>query len=79
MTLQHFQQLNLDERAEIVLQQGKLISTRAIYNKSSINLYNLGSFYVEVFHDVHTAVVQKIEPITEDEILYWYIDIRDLL
>lgn len=72
-----FNKLNLDQKVQFLL-GGRLIQSRAIYNQSFIELYYVDEVYAEVYYNVHSRVVQKIELTTEEDALKNYFDLREL-
>ena len=78
MNSESFNKLLLEEKAGLIERQGEYIANRAIYNKSTIDLYKVKDFYVEKFLDVKTEELQQIVVTTLEEILHNYIDLREL-
>lgn len=72
-----FNKLNLDQKAQFLL-RGRLIESRAIYNQSFIELYYVDDVYAEVFYNVYTRIIQKVELTTEEDALKNYFDLREL-
>ena len=69
MTLYQFNMLDENEQAEAVW-DGVRIGERHD-EEHSILLYQLDSFYVEVFYDREHNVIRKFETLTEDQILLY--------
>jgi hypothetical protein len=60
MSLSEFRALEEEEKKEAIL-QGTHIATR--YDEyHSILLFQIGSFYVEVFYHLHLQVIRKCRP-----------------
>ena len=78
MNTETFNKLPLEEKAGVIELEGSFIGERAIYNKSYIKLYQVNEFFVEVFSNVNTDKLQQIITTTQDEILYNYIDLREV-
>jgi hypothetical protein len=78
MNTEAFNKLLLLEKAGVIELKGKFIGERSIYNKSYIKLYQVNEFFVEVFSNVNTDELQQIITTTQDEILYNYIDLREV-
>jgi hypothetical protein len=62
-----FAQLNLDTRARLVWEDGKLISDRSDAHHR-ITLYKLFSFYVEVYCDLDFTTIEEIRPVARPDI-----------
>jgi len=62
-----FAQLNLHTRAQLVWEEGKLISDRSDA-QHRITLYKLFSFYVEVYCDLDFTTIEEIRPVACPEL-----------
>jgi len=78
MSIEDFNKLSMRGKAFFLLTRCKLLDTRAIYNKSYVELYILENTYFEVFYDVHTKEVQTIQQVNEENVLKNYFDLREL-
>lgn len=77
MTLYQFNDLDELEQFEAVLYYGVLIGER-IEAEHKISLYQLFSFYVELFHHIEYDVLRKVRSFSSTEQLDAYISMFDL-
>lgn len=77
MKQEQFIVLPQDERLQIVWDHGDFISQRSYYN-STITLFALGNFFVEVFFDHDLQCLSGITLQTHQAILYGYVKDLDL-
>ncbi len=71
MNKQFFDGLNLSAKAEILFEEGRVISDR---NEAEhrITLYQLYSFFVEVYCDLNFTMIEKVKLVTSEEALKAY-------
>lgn len=55
-----FEQLDLAERAELVLNEGNFIS-KSTFHQLEISLYRLGEEFVEMWYDIYNKQVVNID------------------
>jgi len=55
-----YNQLSLDERAELVFTEGKYTADIAEYYRHKVVLYALYNFWVEVFYNLDDNVVEAV-------------------
>jgi hypothetical protein len=77
MTLDQFSILNESRQAETLLEHG-IFLTRRLYKNFSIILYQLDSFYVEVYHNMRYNVTQGLRCFEDDETLQPYLESIDI-
>ena len=77
MTLHQFTRLTQDEQATATWQNGTFLAIAAM-DHIKILLYQLNSFYVEVFYDTSTAKVCMIKSFTDVEELEPYLHKVDI-
>ena len=73
-----FNALDLDAKGNLVFTRGEYVSVRTIYNALKIQLYNANGLYVEVHYNPTTNKIVNIQAVTQDHVLEYYIDLRDL-
>ena len=69
----YFQKLSEGDKASLVLDNGKQISTRKIENYF-VSLYSIDDFMVEIWYHSGTKKIDKVEIIEDHSILDKYID-----
>lgn len=67
-----FQKLSLQERAEVLFEQGTFIALRQYYNQRLV-LYTLFNFFVEIWYSPVENRIEKIEILKDDKIINLYI------
>ena len=73
MTRYHFNILDENEKANAIWSKGVLIGERAdAFHK--IMLYQLDSFYVEIYHHTHFNVITKIQTFSSTTKLQPYLE-----
>lgn len=77
MTLDEFATLNETRQAETLLERGIFLADR-LYKNFSIFLYQLDSFYVEVYHNLRFDIMQGMRCFEDDEALQPYLDTIDI-
>lgn len=77
MTLDRFSNLTEPRQAQILLERG-IFLTQRLYKNFSIILYQLDSFYVEVYHNLRFDVMQGMRCFEDDEALEPYLDSIDI-
>jgi hypothetical protein len=77
MTLDEFAGLNETRQAETLLERGNFIADR-LYKNFSIFLYQLDSFYVEVYHNLRFDILQGIRCFEDDDALQPYLESIDI-
>ena len=80
MTRTQFTEKTLNEKIELVIDQGTEILNR-IFLFYVIRLYQVDDFYVEVWYKTSTNKIDRVEPIEIDNVFHLYeksIDIEDL-
>jgi len=66
MTAKEFNSIkSIDHRANIVWDCGEFIDERIIYNKYQIKMYSVYSFMVEVWVNVKTLHIEKVNALEE--------------
>ena len=81
MTLFQFRSMNESDQFDTIEHKGVLIAERED-NFYNLRLYQMGYFYVEVYHHSHFNVIVKIKSFTNTDLLEPYfegIDIDALL
>lgn len=73
MTLYHFQLLPLPEQIELLYKDGVYIGKRK-GEWSSVLLYQLESFYVEVYYRKHRCYVSRLHCFRSTELLDPYLE-----
>ena len=68
-----FNKLSLDDKGNIVFFEGKYIASREYYNQL-LMLYDLGSYFVEVFYNSHINLIANIQIMKDIKTLDIYID-----
>jgi phage gp29-like protein len=71
ITLYDFHGMNTQEKADAIW-QGQYISSR-IDGESTVQLYNLGSFYAEVFYDAKSNEIKKIRAFKTTQLIEPYL------
>lgn len=61
ITIQYFSELTVDEKANIVWNQGTFINQVIDYGKGQVNIYELQSFFVGVFYSLISNKIERIE------------------
>ncbi len=79
MEIEDFNNLTINERADILWEQSIWIDKRSIYNKYLIELYLMRGLYVEVFIDTNHPRIDNIKAVTEDEVLNTYVCLEQIL
>jgi|TARA_R100000750_G_scaffold30200_3_gene19204 hypothetical protein len=74
LSITKYNQLNLNQKGEILFSKGNYIDYRIEYNKYKIALYSLGNFYVEVFYDVHNNEIKRINALENEQDWHGYLD-----
>ena len=80
MTKTQFVELQLNDKIELVIDQGSELLNR-VFLFYVIRLYNIDEFYVEVWYKTSSNKIERIEPIEIDDVFHLYersIDIDDL-
>lgn len=77
MTLDEFTTLNEARQAETLLERGIFLTDR-LYKNFSIFLYQLDSFYVEVYHNLRYDILQGIRCFEDDDTLQPYLERIDI-
>jgi hypothetical protein len=77
MTLDQFIDLNEARQAETLLERGIFLTDR-LYKNFSIFLYQLDSFYVEVYHNLRFDIMQGMRCFEDDETLQPYLESIDI-
>jgi hypothetical protein len=77
MTLYQFNDLDELEQHEAICEHGIMIGDR-IEGENKIVLYQLFSFYVELFHHIEYNVLRKLRSFSSTEQLDAYISMFDL-
>lgn len=77
MTLDEFAGLNETRQAETLLERGIYLADR-LYKNFSIFLYQLDSFYVEVYHNLRFDILQGMRCFEDDDALQPYLDRIDI-
>ena len=72
MNNSNFENLSLNERAELVFKYAKFLTTASYYNHR-INLYSLKGSFVEVWYDVFNNEVEKIIPMSKPNLFKEYV------
>lgn len=66
MTSQEYQQLSIDEKADILWEQGTFLNEVIEYGKFRVNIYELNKFFVGAFYSVVDNKIIKIEVLATD-------------
>ena len=77
MTLDEFATLNETRQAETLLERGIFLADR-LYKNFSIFLYQLDSFYVEVYHNLRFDIMQGMRCFEDDDALQPYLETIDI-
>jgi hypothetical protein len=80
MTKIQFSELTLNEKIELVIENGTEILNR-IFLFYVIRLYNVDDFYVEVWYKTSSNKIDRVESVEIDDVFHLYersIDIEDL-
>lgn len=77
MTLDQFTLLNEAKQAETLLERGIYLADR-VYKNFSIILYQLDSFYVEVYHNLRFDIMQGMRCFQDDDALLPYLESIDI-
>jgi len=80
MTRTQFSELTLNERIELVIENGTEILNR-IFLFYVIRLYSIDDFCVEVWYKTSTNKIDRVEPVQIEDVFHLYersIDIEDL-
>ena len=68
MTAKQFNAMkSLDNKADLVWDIGMHVDERIIYNKYIIKMYSIYSFFVEVWIDVKTLKIDKIQALENSQ------------
>jgi hypothetical protein len=80
MTRTQFSELTINEKIELVIDNGTEILNR-IFLFYVIRLYSIEDFYVEVWYKTSTNKIDRVEPVQIEDVFHLYernIDIDDL-
>jgi hypothetical protein len=77
MTLDEFTLLDDTSQAETLLDHG-IYLTKRLYKNFSIILYQLDSFYVEVYHNLRFDIMQGMRCFEDDDALQPYLESIDI-
>jgi len=77
MTASQFTHLDEVTQAGILLARGTFLTER-LYKNLTIFLYQLDSFYVEVYHNIRYNMMQGIRCFDDDETLLPYLESIDI-
>ena len=77
MTLDEFTLLNEPAQAKTLLERGIFLTNR-LYKNFSIILYQLDSFYVEVYHNIRFDIMQGMRCFEDDDTLQPYLESIDI-
>ena len=80
MTKTQFAELTLNDKIELVIDQGSELLNR-VFLFYVIRLYNIDELYVEVWYKTSSYKIDRIEPVEIDDVFHLYeksIDIDDL-
>lgn len=80
MTSTQFSELSINEKIELVIDNGTEILNR-IFLFYVIRLYSIEDFYVEVWYKTSTNKIDRVEPVQIEDVFHLYernIDIEDL-
>jgi len=80
MTKTQFTELTLNDKIELVIEQGTELLNR-VFLFYVIRLYNIDELYVEVWYKSSSNKIDRIEPVDIDDVFHLYersIDIEDL-
>lgn len=77
MTLDEFTHLSEASQARTLLEHGIFLTDR-LYKNFSIILYQLDSFYVEVYHNLRYDIMQGMRCFEDDEALQPYLEAIDI-
>lgn len=67
MTIPEYVTLSLNDRAEVLWDQGNYLET-VVYYGYTLKLYSLSSFFVEVYYSPITQSIEKIEVAYEEDL-----------
>lgn len=73
----YFDQLNLEEKEELIFDNGYFVSKRDV-NDYRVLLYTLDKSYVEVWCRKDTAKIEKIETLKDSEVITSYLEKLDV-
>lgn len=59
-----FQDLQLEEQAQIIFHKGHFIS-KTIFFQLSISLYRINEEFVEIWYNTQSGTIRKVEPLKE--------------
>jgi len=74
LTISEFNSLPLNQKGEILFSTGDYVEDRIQYNKYKIIMYSLGNFYVEVFYDVFSNEIKRINGLENDADWHGYLE-----
>jgi hypothetical protein len=77
MTLDEFTLLNEPSQAKTLLEKGIYLTDR-LYKNFSIILYQLDSFYVEVYHNLRYDIMQGMRCFEDEDALQPYLESIDI-
>ncbi len=77
MNPQEFDTLSINDKADLVWEQGEFIADRYYYNQI-LGLWAMKGFYVEMFYSQDENRITKIERVTDEKVLERYIDEMDI-
>ena len=80
MTRTQFSELSINEKIELVIENGTEILNR-IFLFYVIRLYSIEDFYVEVWYKTSSNKIDRVEPVEIEDVFHLYersIDIEDL-
>jgi len=80
MTRTQFSELSINEKIELVIDDGTEILNR-IFLFYVIRLYSIEDFYVEVWYKTSSNKIDRVEPVQIEDVFHLYersIDIEDL-
>ena len=80
MTRTQFSELTINEKIELVIDNGTEILNR-IFLFYVIRLYSIEDFYVEVWYKTSTNKIDRVEPVQIEDVFHLYernIDIEDI-
>ena len=80
MTRTQFSELSINEKIELVIENGTEILNR-IFLFYVIRLYSIEDFYVEVWYKTSSNKIDRVEPVQIEDVFHLYersIDIEDL-
>ena len=80
MTRTQFSELSINEKIELVIDNGTEI-LNSIFLFYVIRLYSIEDFYVEVWYKTSSNKIDRVEPVQIEDVFHLYersIDIEDL-